>query len=397
MSNRWFDDQNPKPLTIPAHGNSVVTCLILSHGRIIAGSDDHSIHVYSPDTGELIRSLDGHEGGVWAIAATKRLLVSGSTDRTTRIWDLETGRNTHVFGDHTSTVRSLVIVKPEWIDVEQADGTVVREQWPKRPLIVTGSRDHTVRVWDLPLAGDPEYIDPDASSETSSTDNANPYLRHLLEGHDHAIRSIAGQGKIAVSASYDYTLRVWDITTGECRWTLIGHREKVYNVAIDIHRKLACSGSLDGTVRLWDIEAGTCKHVLTGHTSLVGKLALSPSYLVSGAADSTLRVWDPITGQLYHVLSAHSGAITCFCHDETKVLSGSDGALKIWNIKDGTQIRDLLTGIVGVWQVVFDGRWCVAASSRANATFLSVWDFGDEEAGVHGTNNAHGDETDDGF
>lgn len=153
---RWVHNQNPRRITFQAHGRSVVTCLIFSHGRIISASDDHSIHVYSPQTGQLLRSLDGHEGGVWALAATKNTLVSGSTDRTVRIWDLGTGRCTHVFGGHTSTVRCLAIVKPEMIDVEE-NGIVTRERWPKRPLIVTGSRDHSLRVWALPRPGDDEY------------------------------------------------------------------------------------------------------------------------------------------------------------------------------------------------------------------------------------------------
>jgi len=135
---------------------------------------------------------------------------------------------------------------------------------------------------------------------------------------------------------------------------------------------------MDGTVRVWNLSNGQCAHTLTGHTSLVGLLGLSPSYLVSAAADSTLRIWDPDTGELKHTLAAHTGAITCFQHDEFKVLSGSDGTLKMWNVRDGTVVRDILTGITGVWQVVFEGRWCVAASNRNDATVLDVWDFGTE-------------------
>ncbi|KAI0345092.1 WD40 repeat-like protein [Trametopsis cervina] len=381
--NRWVNNQNPKRITITAHGRSVVTCLIFTHGRIISASDDHSIHIYCPITGQLVRSLEGHEGGVWALAATKNTLVSGSTDRTVRIWDLTTGKCTHVFGGHTSTVRCLAIVKPEWIDVEHEGGLVTREKWPKRPLIVTGSRDHSLRVWTLPRPGDDEYrcygaddteVDP---SEEEVEDN--PYHRLHLQGHDHAVRALAARGRTLVSGSYDSTVRIWDIITGTCKWVLVGHTQKVYSVVLDIHRNLACSGSMDGTVRVWNLSDGQCQHTLTGHTSLVGLLGLSPSYLVSAAADSTLRVWDPDTGELRHTLAAHNGAITCFQHDEFKVLSGSDGTLKMWDIRDGTQVRDLLTGIVGVWQVVFEGRWCVAASNRVDCTVLDVWDFGNED------------------
>ncbi|KXN91479.1 Cell division control protein 4 [Leucoagaricus sp. SymC.cos] len=375
---RWVENDSPKHISFSAHGSSVVTCLLFSHNRIISASDDHSIHIYSPFTGELIRSLEGHEGGVWALAASQDTLVSGSTDRTVRIWDLKNGRCTHVFGGHTSTVRCLAIVKPEMVEVPVLggkEGEVRKERWPKRPLIVTGSRDHSLRVWKLPKPGEQEYKcfgteegDPDAED--------NPYHCLHLPGHDHAVRALAARGRTLVSGSYDCTVRIWDTITGEQKWVLVGHTQKVYSVVLDVNRKQACSGSMDGTVRVWNLTNGTCQHTLTGHTSLVGLLGLSPSHLVSAAADSTLRIWDPDTGELKHTLAAHTGAITCFQHDEFKVLSGSDGNLKMWNIKDGTVVRDLLTGITGVWQVVFEGRWCVAASNRNDATVLDVWDFG---------------------
>jgi F-box and WD-40 domain protein CDC4 len=143
---------------------------------------------------------------------------------------------------------------------------------------------------------------------------------------------------------------------------------------------------MDGTVRIWDLKTGACVHTLTGHTSLVGLLALSPHTLVSGAADATMRVWDPDTGALRHVLAAHTGAITCFQHDEFKVLSGSDGTLKMWNLRDGSVARDLLTGITGVWQVAFVGWWCVAASNQTRKgvteTVMDVWDFAEDPAWV---------------
>lgn len=133
---------------------------------------------------------------------------------------------------------------------------------------------------------------------------------------------------------------------------------------------------MDATVRVWSVLTGECVFVLLGHTSLVGLLGLSPSYLVSAAADSTLRIWNLDSGELVHTLAAHTGAITCFVHDEFKVLSGSDGNLKMWDVREGGVVRDLLGGVQGVWQVVCEGRWCVAASNRGDRTVLDVWDFG---------------------
>ena len=154
----------------------------------------------------------------------------------------------------------------------------------------------------------------------------------------------------------------------------------MYNVVLDLGRNQACSGSMDGSVRVWNLQTGQCQYTLTAHDrALVGVLGLSPSHLASGGVDATLCIWDPDTGELRHTLAGHAGAITCFQHDEFKVLSGSDGGVKLWNISDGTVVRDLLTDISKVWQVVFEGRWGVAAGIRNDATVIDVWDFGNED------------------
>lgn len=179
MDTAWATNSNPKHISFPAHGSSVVTCLIFSRGRIISGSDDHSIHVYSPATGILLQTLVGHDGGIWALACHKDTLVSGSTDRTLRIWDIPTGRCTHVFGGHESTVRCLSIVRSErLVGVEEGGGIGAQEKCPQRPLIVSGSRDHSLRVWALPLPGEEEFncFNPRSKMGEGSTAIVSIYL-----------------------------------------------------------------------------------------------------------------------------------------------------------------------------------------------------------------------------
>ena len=146
-NHNWFN-KRPMHNSFPGHGTNVVTCLQFDRDKIVSASDDHSINVYATATGQLLKRLDGHEGGVWALQYLGDTLVSGSTDRTLRIWDLETLRQTHVFHGHTSTVRCLQIVEPVY-DAESG------EYMPPYPVVVTGSRDFTLRVWKLPKKGAP--------------------------------------------------------------------------------------------------------------------------------------------------------------------------------------------------------------------------------------------------
>ncbi|KAI2607898.1 WD40 repeat-like protein [Hypoxylon sp. NC1633] len=359
----------PSHVAFAAHPRHVITCLQFDEDKIITGSDDMLIHVYDTKTGKLRKRLEGHEGGVWALQYEGNVLVSGSTDRSVRVWDIEKGLCTQVFYGHTSTVRCLQILMPT------ATGKVENGQavmMPPKPLIITGSRDSQLRVWRLPESGSRRYI----QTGPPANDADCPYFIRTLQGHTHSVRAIAAHADTLVSGSYDNTVRVWHISTGETVHVLSGHLQKVYSVVLDVARNRCISGSMDSFVKIWDLQTGTCLHTLEGHTLLVGLLDLRDERLVSAAADSTLRIWDPESGRCQSTLTAHTGAITCFQHDGRKVISGSDRTLKMWDIRSGECIQDLLTDLSGVWQVRFDERRCVAAVQRDNLTYVEILDFG---------------------
>lgn len=356
---------DPHHFAFPAHPSHVITCLQFDDDKILTGSDDTLIHVYDTRTGVLRKKLEGHEGGVWALQYEGNVLVSGSTDRSVRVWDIEKGLCTQVFHGHTSTVRCLQILMPE------ATGRIENGQpvmLPEKPLIITGSRDSQLRVWRLPEQGSKRYI----QAGPPANDADCPYFVRTLAGHSHSVRAIAAHQDTLVSGSYDNTVRVWKISTGETVHRLQGHAMKVYSVVLDHKRNRCISGSMDTFVKIWCLDSGACLYTLEGHTSLVGLLDLRDERLVSAAADATLRIWDPENGQCKSTLSAHTGAITCFQHDGQKVISGSDRTLKMWDVKTGECIKDLLTDLSGVWQVKFDERRCVAAVQRDNLTFVEV-------------------------
>lgn len=362
----WMQDKTkPKHIAFRAHQRHVVTCLQFDTDKILTGSDDTNINVYDTQTGALRKKLVGHEGGVWALQYEGGVLVSGSTDRSVRVWDIEQGRCTQVFQGHTSTVRCLQILMPTEVG-RTSDGRPI--MMPKQPLIITGSRDSNLRVWKLPRPGEVEYFQ--AGPAVDDTDC--PYFVRVLTGHHHSVRAIAAHADTLVSGSYDCTVRVWKISTGEMSFRLAGHTQKVYSVVLDHKRNRCISGSMDNMVKVWSLDTGSVLYNLEGHTSLVGLLDLRQDRLVSAAADSTLRIWEPETGLCKATLKAHTGAITCFQHDGQKVISGSDRTLKMWNVSTGKFVKDLLTDLSGVWQVNFNERRCVAAVQRNGLTYIEV-------------------------
>lgn len=355
----------PSHIAFAAHPRHVITCLQFDDDKIITGSDDTLIHVYDTKTGELRKKLEGHEGGVWALQYEGNILVSGSTDRSVRVWDIEKGLCQQVFYGHTSTVRCLQILMPTDIGAAPDGSRIVR---PEQPLIITGSRDSQLRVWRLPEAGSRRYIQTGPPAQETDC----PYFVRVLTGHTHSVRAIAAYGDTLVSGSYDSTVRVWQISTGRCLHVLSGHAQKVYSVVLDTKRNRCISGSMDSLVKIWDLDTGACLFTLEGHTMLVGLLDLQDDRLVSAAADSTLRIWDPANGRCKHMLMAHTGAITCFEHDGRKVISGSEKTVKMWDVRTGDWVQDLLTDLRGVWQVKFDQRRCVAAVQRGELTYVEV-------------------------
>lgn len=139
----WQHESLPEPLTFRGHEDFVITCLQFDGKRIVSGSDDNSLKIWSVATGQVgsraarrfsmfslrgfrqcEQTLVGHNGGVWCSEMTDDLIVSGSTDRTIRVWNIKSGICQHILYGHTSTVRCLAL-----------HGDVV----------VSGSRDATVR------------------------------------------------------------------------------------------------------------------------------------------------------------------------------------------------------------------------------------------------------------
>jgi WD40 repeat protein len=173
-------------------------------------------------------------------------------------------------------------------------------------------------------------------------------LRQILVGHSYDVTAVAflTDGRRALSGSADTTLRLWDLTSGECLRTLEGHPRWVSAVALSAEGRRALSGSADGTLRLWDLATGKCLRALKGHTDWVRAVALSAEgqRALSGSQDNTLRLWDLATGQTIRTLEGHTAGVNAVAlsADGRRALSGSgDHTLRLWDLATGEGPRTL--------------------------------------------------------
>ncbi|KAM8710765.1 hypothetical protein ACLKA7_017401 [Drosophila subpalustris] len=103
----WRSRPVRKPKVLKGHDDHVITCLQFSGNRIVSGSDDNTLKVWSAVNGKCLRTLVGHTGGVWSSQMSGNIIISGSTDRTLKVWDMDSGSCVHTLQGHTSTVRCM--------------------------------------------------------------------------------------------------------------------------------------------------------------------------------------------------------------------------------------------------------------------------------------------------
>ena len=315
--------------------SSIITCmLVLSDGRVVSGSDDRSLRVWDPWTGQCLQVMEDHHSRVNCMALLPNgYIISGSSDHSLRVWDPSTGQCLQVLKGHRNPVNCIVALP---------DGRVI-----------SGSDDCSLRVWD-PSTGQ---------------------CLQVLKGHSLPVNCIAllPDGRV-VSGSDDRSLLVWDPRTGQCLQVMEGHSGQVKCIAVlpDGH---IVSGSLDRFPSVWDPSTGQCLQVLKGHSGQVCCIAVLPDgHIVSGSSDRSLRVWDPSADQAPQVLETHSGWVRCMAIlPDGRVVSGSDnGSLHVWDPSTG-QCLQVIEGHrirVRCMAVLPDGR---VVSGFDNGS-LRVWD-----------------------
>jgi guanine nucleotide-binding protein subunit beta-2-like 1 protein len=147
-------------------------------------------------------------------------------------------------------------------------------------MLLSGSRDKTLIIWNL-----------------TRDDQSYGYPKRSLHGHSHIVSDcvISSDGAYALSSSWDKTLRLWELSTGQTTRRFVGHTNDVLSVSFSADNRQIVSGSRDRTIKLWN-TLGDCKFTITdkGHTEWVSCVRFSPHpqnpVIVSAGWDKYVKV-----------------------------------------------------------------------------------------------------------
>ncbi|REK26403.1 MAG: WD40 repeat domain-containing protein [Planctomycetota bacterium] len=318
--------------------------------------------------------LRTHEGPVGSVtwSPDSRWILSGSADKTIRVWDADSGAEVAVLRGHEGNVKSVC-----W----SPDG-----RW-----IASSSGDITLRLWDAATGAE----------------------LAVLRGHEERVNSVcwSPDGRRIASGSGDMTVRLWDAATGAALAVLRGHEKEVNSVCWSPDSQRIASGSDDESVRVWDSDNGTELAVLRwsehsvssvswspdgqridagwGHSSVLS-VSWSPDgqRIVCGSRDRTMRLWDADSGAVLAVFRGHDGMVqsVSWSPDARRIVSGSasihlesfDNSVRVWDAESGDELAVFRGHTAAVLSVSWspDGRRIVSGGANTDQT-VRVWDAED--------------------
>ncbi|KAI0355424.1 WD40 repeat-like protein [Trametes cingulata] len=335
MPGQLTQAQDQGPLTNPA----IPTSIAIDSQWVVVGLANSRIHIFSARTGVLSRTLIGHESGVWAVALISEggqpigrdtaahppegdPLVAGKSQDAGLPPALRTAVGLDK-AEHSSKTRSRTKSVPSPF----ADGGKAGRPRFGKPSYPNGASDG----WGQPSA---LVVSGGCDKELRIWDVKSGYCIYTLRGHTSTIRclKVLHGRPLAVSGSRDRTVRVWDVQRGRLLRVLEGHTQSVR--CLDVCGNRIVSGSYDCTCRVWDVDTGACLHVLRGHFHQIYTVAFDGVRIASGGLDTTVRVWDASTGACLALLQGHT-ALVCQLQLTPTMLAtgGSDGRVITFSLK----------------------------------------------------------------
>lgn len=304
---------------------SDMTQLSVFGNTIFVSSDDQSVKAFDFNGIEIKKFL-GHTGGVWTFDYDGTRLVTGSTDKTVKIWNMASDQVLITLKYHRSTVRVLKIFGD---------------------YIITGSRDYTIAVWNV--FGD---------------------LLHRLEGHEQSVRCLDVNADYLVSGSYDGYCKLWDYKRGKFIRNVHKHQDRIYTVKL-MNGYIASAG-YDSEVKISSID-GSVTRTHKIHDSVVAWVDIKDNCVISSSLDGTVVKYNYITESIEYVIRQRNPIKEQKITDSIIILATLNSVV-IFSLKTGNFIRTLMEASL-ICKIEVD-KWKIIVGYQQNGDYkISIFDY----------------------
>ncbi|XP_024403982.1 protein TORMOZ EMBRYO DEFECTIVE [Physcomitrium patens] len=253
---------------------SLDSCVTTAGVPLLASSSkDHSVRIWNASTGSCLAVAAGHMAAVGAVAFSKKkknFVVSGSSDRTIKFWNIEA----LVAAEDITEVVKLSSQAVAAAHEKDINSLAVA---PNDSLLCSGSQDRTAKVWRLP--------------------GLTPVF--TLKGHKRGVWCVefSPVDQAVLTSSGDMKIKIWSLVDGSCLKTFEGHTASVLKCSFITRGTQLVSAGADGLVKLWTIKTNECVNTFDHHEDKIWALAVSSGTekLATGGGDSVVNMWTDCT------------------------------------------------------------------------------------------------------